>query len=359
MALNRSQLTAIILFGVVIAFFLVGRLFGAGGDSSIGEAAEQTRVEVIARTVRAQPRPAILSLRGRTEAFREVMVRAETAGRVAETLVAEGARVEAGDVLCRLDVDARTAALAQAEANLRAAQLDYDSAVELAGRGHRSTNQVAATEAARDAARAQHEAARIELSNINIVAPFPGVFDQRVAEIGDFLGPGDPCGLVAQLDPIKIIAEVAERDVAALAAGMPGEARLVSGETIRGEVFFVEQRADPATRTFRVEMIAENPEGGIRAGVTSDLAIPLDSEPAHRIPTSILSLNAAGELGVRIVEDGERVRFVPVRLLSDDGEQVWVAGLPNPARVIILGQDFVADGAEVEVREEERETASR
>jgi len=55
---------------------------------------------------------------------------------------------------------------------------------------------------------------------------------------------------------------------------------------------------------------------------------------------------------VRIVEEGNRVRFVPVELLSDDGEQVWVAGLPRRAEVIVLGQDFVADGVEVDVSRE-------
>ena len=66
----------------------------------------------------------------------------------------------------------------------------------------------------------------------------------------------------------------------------------------------------------------------------------------------MLSLNSEGELGVRIVETGNRVRFVAVELLSDDGEQVWVGGLPDPADVIVLGQDFVADGTVVRIADE-------
>jgi multidrug efflux system membrane fusion protein len=95
-----------------------------------------------------------------------------------------------------------------------------------------------------------------------------------------------------------------------------------------------------------------NPDHAIRSGITAEIRLSLPEEPAHRVPASILALNAEGVLGVRIVEEGNRVRFVPVELLSDDGEQVWVAGLPRRAEVIVLGQDFVADGVEVDVSRE-------
>ncbi|MEA1943447.1 MAG: efflux RND transporter periplasmic adaptor subunit [Pseudomonadota bacterium] len=351
--MNRSYLTAIVIFLAVVLLFAVGTLLNGGAESNETDAEPEThRFEVVTRTVEAQMRPATLSLRGRTEAFREVRVRAETGGRVAEADRVEGTRVEAGDLLCRLDVDARAAAVQQAQADLRARQLEYDAATELSNRGHRSANQVAAAEAARDAARARLEAARQELGNVDLVAPFDGVFDGRDAEVGDFLRAGDPCGTVVQLDPVLVTAEVGERHVADLEPGMPGRARLVTGQTVEGTIRFIERRADPATRTFRVELEAPNPDHTIRSGITAEIKLDLPEAPAHRIPASILALNADGVLGVRIVETGNRVRFVPVDLLSDDGEQVWVAGLPDTAEVIVLGQDFVADGVEVDVSRE-------
>ncbi|WP_300528887.1 efflux RND transporter periplasmic adaptor subunit [Maricaulis sp.] len=354
MPMNKSYLTALIIFAAIVLLFAAGTLMG-GGNASTRTAVEETAplFQVVTRRVEAQPRPAILALRGRTEAFREVVVRAETGGRVVETPALEGGMIAAGDVMCRLDVDARAAALDQAEADLRARQLEYDAAVELSARGHRSANQVAALEAARDAARAQLQAAREEIANIELKAPFDGIFDGRIAEIGDYLRPGDPCGTVVQLDPILIVAEVAERDVSALTAGMAGRAELVTGDIVDGQVRFVERRADPATRTFRVELEAPNPEGRYRSGVTADIAIPLAAAAAHRVPTSVLTLNASGDLGVRIVTGGDTVRFLPVELLSDDGEEVWVSGLPAISEVIVLGQEFVSDGTIVEVAPEE------
>lgn len=353
MSLNRSYIAAAAIFFAVALLFTAGTLLqGEASSRQDAPPSEHPLFEVVTRTVEAQMRPATLSLRGRTEAFREVVVRAETGGRVAEAVVQEGSAVSEGDILCRLDVDARAAAVAQAEADLRARQLDYAAAAELANRGHRAANQVAAAEAARDAAQARLSAAREELANVRLAAPFDGIFDQRAAEVGDFLATGAACGTVVQLDPILIVAEVSERNVADLEAGMPGRARLVTGQTVEGRIRFVERRADPATRTFRVELEADNPEHAIRSGVTAEIRIDLPEEPAHRIPASILALNAEGELGVRIVEQGNRVRFVPIHLLSDDGEQVWVGGLPRTAEVIVLGQEFVAEGVEVRVSRE-------
>jgi multidrug efflux system membrane fusion protein len=354
MTINRSYIAAIAILAIVALFFTVGTLFNSSAGLNTATEARQVRgLEVVTQMVHAEPRPAILTLRGRTEAFREVVVRAETGGRVAEAPAIEGRTIRAGETVCRLDVDARGAALSQAEAELRASQLDYDAGIELQTRGHRSANHVASLEAVRDASRARLQAARVDLSNIDIQAPFDGFLDERHAEIGDYLRPGDPCGTIVQLDPILLVAEVSEQDVASLQAGMSGQARLVTGEAILGSVRFVERRADPATRTFRVELEAANPDGVLRSGVTAEISVPLAAEQAHRVPTSVLALNSEGQLGVRIVIDDNIVNFVPVRLLSDDGEQVWVSGLPNPAQIIVLGQDFVADGATITIAPDE------
>ena len=353
MKLNSSYLSAIGIFIAVVLLFTVGTVFRSDAGTQAGTTATAHPLfEVVTRTVTAAPRPAELRLRGRTEAIRAVTIRAETGGRVVEALVQEGSPVSAGDVVCRLDVDARAAAVDQAEADLRARQLEFDAAVELLARGHRSSTSVAALEAARDGARAQLRAAREELANIELRVPFDGYFDGRDAEIGDFLRTGDPCGTVLQLDPILIVAEVAERDVNELGPGMRGVAHLLSGQQVDGTVRFVERRADPATRTFRVELEVPNPDGAIRSGVTAEIRLNLTPEPAHRVPASILALDANGDLGVRIIEHGDTVRFLPIELLSDDGEQVWISGLPEVADVIILGQDFVSDGTQVQVRDE-------
>lgn len=347
MQLNGRYIAALVIIVVVGGFFLFGSVFNQRGSERAEEdgQAPSRAPRVVYEVFNAGEQPAFLVLRGRTEAIREVAVRAETGGRVVEAPAPEGAHVEEGELLCRLDVDARQAALDQANADLRAAQQEYEGAVALGDRGYRSQNSIAALEAARDGARARLEAARQELDNIYIRAPFAGWFDRRAAEIGDFLARGEPCGVVLELDPVLAVAQVAERDVEALEAGMAGRARLVTGETVDGIVRRIARQADTATRTFRMELAIDNPDGALRAGVTAEIIIPLAARPAHRVPTTVLALDDTGNIGVRIIGEDDRVRFVAVEWLSDDAEGSWVSGLPDPAHVIIQGQDFVEDGA--------------
>lgn len=350
MRFNGRYIAAIVIVVLVGGFFLLGTVFNNRDTGSAGPdgQAPSRAPRVVFETFTAEDQPGYLVLRGRTQAPREVSVRAETGGRVVEAPASEGSRVEEGDLLCRLGVDARQAALDQARADLRAAQQEYEGAVTLSDRGFRSQNSVAALEAARDGARARLQAAQQEMANTYIRAPFDGWFDRRDAEIGDYLTPGQSCGVVLELDPLLAVAQVSERDVGALEPGMSGQARLITGEVESGTIRRIARQADPSTRTFRTELSISNPDGILRSGITAEIIIPLPARQAHLVPTTVLALNEAGHIGVRIIDGNNRVRFVEVEWLSDAAGGSWVSGLPDPAKVIVQGQDFVEDGAVVE-----------
>lgn len=67
----------------------------------------------------------------------------------------------------------------------------------------------------------------------------------------------------------------------------------------------------------------------------------------------MLTLNDDGELGIRTVTDDNIVRFIPIEIIGDGNDGVWLSGLPDPARVIIVGQDFVRHGDPVRIDEDE------
>jgi len=285
-----------------------------------------------------------VTLNGRTEAARVVTVRAEVAGTVEETLAHEGDEVAQGDPLCRVSVEARAARLAEARARLASRDLELTAAQELAERGHRSANQVAVAQAAYDAADAALAQANIEMENTVLRAPFAGVFDERLAEIGDYLSVGGACGVVAEVDPILVTAQAAERAVRFIHVGDQTDVLLTTGETLHGVVRFVQFRADPATRTFRIEIEAPNVDGLVRAGLSADIRLQGTPREAARIPSGVLTLNDDGLIGVRILDAEDIVRFVPIDIIEDTPTGIWAAGIPADARVIVRGQNFVVEG---------------
>lgn len=349
MQLSASVKTALAIFGAIILYFGVRTLlFPRGGDEA-AEDAGNGLFTVVAETIGPEPWRDEIVVRGRTQALRKVVVRAETAGVVAETPVEPGALVEAGATLCRLKIDARQAALAEARAALAKADLDYDAAVKLAEEGFRAETGVAAARAARELARANLEQASLAIAKTAIAAPFAGVFDARLAEAGDFLSVGDPCGVLIQQTPFLVVGAVSERDVGKIARGDKGVARLASGETIEGAVRVVATASDAATRTFEVQLEVPNEAAALRDGVTASFTVFADRREAHFVPRSALTLDDQGRVGVRFAGDGDIVGFAAVSLLGENERGVWVSGLSGAVRVITRGQDFVAPGQRVAV----------
>lgn len=351
--LHRSHMIAIGIAVAIALWFATGIFTGNESTGPELTAAEQDAASNAAVRVRVMESTATLRrgsfiIRGRTEAKRAVEVRAETQGTVAKLPVEKGERVVKGDVLCELALNARDAQLAEAQALVRQRRLEYDASRQLAEKGYRAPTVAAGSKAAYDAAQARLKQMEVEVGQTKIRAPFDGVFDGRPVEVGDYMRVGDVCGLVVELNPLLIVGQVAEDRVASLQIGEPGTARLVTGETAEGKISFVAKTADPATRTFRVELEVPNEDLSKRSGVTAEIVVPGQEMLAHRIPSGILSLDDNGVIGIRTVGADERVEFKRVTLIDDTPEGLWVTGLPEKITVITVGQDYVKEGQKVE-----------
>jgi len=89
-----------------------------------------------------------------------------------------------------------------------------------------------------------------------------------------------------------------------------------------------------------------NPNNAIPDGITAEVSIPMAPVPSTRVPRSALTFSSGGDLGVRVVQ-GDTVGFFKVALIEDDQNHMWVAGIPDAAKVIVQGQDFVREGQKV------------
>jgi multidrug efflux system membrane fusion protein len=350
MRIKRSYLFAGGIMVAVVLFFAASAILGGKGKPAEAATAKKALIQAVqVSLVTPSDRPYEVAIRGRTEAPRTVQVRSETAGLVAETPTPKGAWVHAGQVLCRLAVDARQASLDQATAKLRSMDLAYQANQKLQQKGFRSETQVLAAKADLDQAEAAVRQAQVAMKQIDIKAPFSGVFDTRDIEVGGYLAPGQSCGTVVELDPILIVGDVPEADASKLAVGAVGTAKLTTGGVLTGRVRFVSRQADLQTRTYRVEVIAPNPNHAFRSGLSAEIEVRAGEGAAHLVPTSALVLDTSGRQGVRYVTDSNQVAFAPVRTIEETPDGVWVQGLSGAVRVITVGQSYVSEGQTVRV----------
>ena len=356
MKLNSSYIIAGFLVILGAAWFVFKN---AGEDAPLpvstpataSAAARQTIPSVQVRRIFASSHPDVLELYGQSRANREVALKAETLGLVAETFVSEGARVKAGQIVCRQDLNARQALVDQAKANLRTIETDLNAARTLADKGFQSQTRVMSFEAQLDGARAALKQAEIEADNINIRAPFSGIWERQDAQIGDYLSPGMPCGLLVDLSPLKVGVQLTENQIGRISIGSAASVKLATGETRDGKVTFIEAKADPATRTFRTEIQIPNDDYALKAGVTATVRLVSGESLAQQIPANVLGINAAGTVGIRYVDESDIVRFSAVKTIDEDASGLWVTGLPENIRLIVQGQDFVDVGMQVEAVE--------
>ena len=291
-----------------------------------------------------------LPLRGYTEASRRVEVRAQTSGLISRKSVAKGSVVEKGEILCRMDPGERSSRLTQARARALQEETNAVSISSLAGDGYASEIALRTSEANLAAAHAEIEQVELDLARTIIRAPFAGILETDSAETGSLLLPGSLCATVVDLDPARIVGFAPERFIQRFKIGIPATATLATGETATGSISFVAQTAEARTRTFRIELTAPNSHGSIRAGLSAEINIPVSYPAAHLVPQSALTLSSNGEIGLRIIAPGSRARFLEVQLLHETPDGIWIDGLPPTAEIIVVGQDFVQDGASVITR---------
>lgn len=329
-------------------------LAGAGPAEAQADPAPQTAdtpggpIRVVVQRIGEREIEAGVVLRGRTEAARRVEVRAETTGPVASEPRPRGATVAEGDLLCEIDPGPRRASLLEAQARLAEAEINFTAASRLSEGGFAAQTRVAAAEAAVRAAQAGVEAVEAELGRLRILAPFAGVLEADTAERGSLLAAGGLCGTVIRLDPIRLVGHAAEAQVDRLSEGAVAGGRLSNGREVLGRVTSLARSADPATRTFRVEVTVPNPDLAIREGMSADILVQAAAERGHLVPASALTLDDAGRLGLRLVDPENLTRFAPVRVLRDTPQGFWVAGLPAQAEVIVVGQEYVTEGVRVD-----------
>jgi len=337
-----------ILVVVYLATGPVFRMIGGMFTSAGGAPAPASPVPLVrVAQLTAVPHEALITVRGRTEALHQVDVRAEVDGVVAAIRFEKGDHVKAGQVLCELKLNDRGAKTAQADAQMAQVQKELEVARELYKEGFRSKTQMAAAEATYEAAKAGAATMGIQLANTRVKAPFAGVVDERYANLGDYLQVGSKCAMVVAPEPFLAVGTISEEVVGQVQPGNKVRVKLVTGETVTGTVRFVATHSDATTRAFRVEVEIPNPDAKLKSGVSADIMIvPNRLIPAHHISPGVLVLEDTGVVGVRVVDKGV-AKFLPVRVIADGPDGMWIAGLPAVADIIVRGQEFVANGEKV------------
>jgi multidrug efflux system membrane fusion protein len=343
--LEKPYLLALLVTAVLIIWWLMP--LEANQNVTLPETPVKkpsTITKVRVREQFAQPLLQEITLTGRTAPQRTATLRAEIQARVEQTVANRGERIKPGDVIIRLAIEDREWRLKEAQALVKQREFEYQAQQSLSRKGYQSQVQMAETMTFLEQAKTQVKQAQLALENTIIHAPFDGVLVQRLVEEGDYVSPGTPVAELVDEDPFLIIADVTELQRHYLELGQIATARLVTGQTLTGKISLLAIRAEDSTRTFHIEIEVPNSKGELAAGVTTEIHIPLGKVFAHPISAALLSLNDEGILGIKTVEENNRVQFYPAHFARATADGIWLTDLPHRLRFITVGQGFVRAG---------------
>ena len=285
-------------------------------------------------------------------------------GKISARKVDVGTVVKKGQVLMQLDPRDLRLGQAQAQANLRAAQTNYDLARADLKRYQdlRSQNFVAQAVldqklAAAHSAQASVEAARAasrEQANqtgyANLESDTDGVVTGIDAEVGQVVQAGTPVARVARTDEKEVVIGVPEDQVDELRQVSAVKVKLWADpdRSIPGKIREISPVADPATRTYTVK-VAIPARDDIRLGMTAVVQLShAGTGAAIKVPLSALYQNK-GATSVWVIENGT-VHLVPVQVGGVAGNDVLLAGGVKPGQTIVTaGVNLLKPGQKVKV----------
>jgi RND family efflux transporter MFP subunit len=340
-----------------------GALLVCACQPEVDSAAVQVR-PVRAVTVERREAAVPVTLTGRIEAEDEVGLGFRIAGRIIENNLKLGDRVEAGQVLVRLESQNERNALRAAQANLAAAQgqavqarNQYERQDALMAQGFttrplfdqaKQALQTAQSQVAD--AEAQLDAAHDQLGFTELKADAPGVVTVTGPNAGTVVQAGQAIVRLARKDGRDAVFDVP----AQLLRSAPAEPQITvsltadRSVTAKGRVREVAPQADPVTRTFTVKVGLTDPPEAMRLGATVNGTILMDAEAVFEIPAAALT-NANRQPAVWVVDpSNSTVAIRNVDILRHGPETVSISqGLDAGETVVTAGVQALHPGQKV------------
>jgi RND family efflux transporter MFP subunit len=270
-------------------------------------------------------------------------------GQVTELLVEEGDSVEAGQILARLDADRLRLQLAQAKANMRRLEQDFDRHREMHERDMISTETFDRLKFEFEAQSAQYELAQLELSYSDITAPIAGVISMRQVRVGNQVNTADPVFEITALDPLQAVLDVPERELSRLQPGQVAVVRAdaLPGEQFLGEVARISPVIDPASGTFRVTVELSGEQQRLRPGMFGRFSIIYDQRDEVVLVPVEAVLSEDGRSAVFVIRDGQAERRAVVPGYRNNGHFEITEGLEAGELVVTTGQASLRTGSAV------------
>lgn len=370
---NLLIVVGLVAVAATVAIGTRSSWMNTGGAAKAQAQAPRARtVSVQVATAERKQVPVEVDAIGTVSPIASVALKSRIETAITEVHFADGARVQAGDVLFTLDSRLIEAQIAQAEgalardrSQLAGAERDYRRFSELIAKGATTQVNVDNTKTQMDTLRGTVranesviESLKVQKSYTVIRAPISGRISAANVKVGNFVRPADttPLATINQIAPIYVSVGVPQRVLTelrdalkagsvAVTATMPGAQ---TGEA--GKVAMIENAVDAGTGMVTVRAIMDNADEALWPGSLVSTTLTVRSEQAVVVPSVAVQRSQTGSF-VFVVKDKKAVVQPVAVARTHDGMSVIETGLGGGETVVTDGQIMLSNGTAVEIRD--------
>jgi RND family efflux transporter MFP subunit len=312
-------------------------------------------------------------LPGRTEAYTDAPIFAQTSGYLKNWNFDIGAKVKAGDVLAEIDTPEVDQELAQAQAQLKVAQAALNLAEVTYRRSqdlfHRNVIAAEDFDTAADTYRENQAMVMADQANINqlealeafkiIRAPFSGIVTARNTDIGDYIASGSGSQLfrMQQISPLRVYVNVPQAFADLVKIGNKGELTLEEfpGRKFLGHVTDTAKAIDLTSRTLLTELQVPNETGELLPGAYALITLQVDDNSGIlTIPSNALLFRSEGT-AVGVVDANGQAEIRKITTNVNLGDKLEISqGLSETDQVILNPSDSLANGTPVKILDQKQ-----
>ena len=410
--MKKSIIIALLILILVIAWFLSGYFSERNNYRKIDSDNNENKIETNSDTIdinkiqveillsKTKEIGQTITLQGQSLFNRFIDIKSETTGNITKKNFIRGDTVKKNDLLIEISIEDRNELLnsfnkelnkikkeiilnkekkenniLKTNEQINLYQIEYNSAKELLDKGLGSESKLSLAslnltqaktnlkeidinyqsqfinlESQLESIRSKIKNTNLDIENTKILAPFDGIIESSYVEEGTYVRPGDMIVKIVDLNPIKIQGYISESDVNKIKLGKKANIEISNSQKKNGIITFISPVAETSTRTFEFIVEVNNDDLLFKSGQTTSISIDINSVNAHKISPSILTLQDDGSVGIKALNNKNKVIFYPIEKVKDTIDGMWVTGLPDQVRIIVTGQEYVTEGQIVEIQ---------
>ena len=332
---------SILLLAVLVAAAACGN---QGANQNAAPEDTIPNVEVATAVARDVPQDNVYA--STVQAYAINNIAPQTAGRIRKINVEVGDYVVKGQVLAEMD----RLQLDQTELQVQNDDIEYERLKGLLQEGGVSQSDFETAELA-------YKLRKTTLDNLRentiLRSPITGFVSARNFDAGDLFSMSSPLFTVQQVTPVKLLVGISESEYTKIAKGdsVTLTVDAIPGETFTGKVERLYPTIDPATHTFKAEVVVPNTSRVLRPGMYARVTVNFGTRRSVIVPDrALVKQEGTGTRFIYVLKDDNTVSYIPVTIGRHLGQEYEIlSGLEEGSTVVVKGQTLLKDGIKVNV----------